>query len=374
MRRSLLAGLIGLVVVGCGGTESGDSWPWNLPAHFPLPKVPQSNPMSSAKVDLGRHLFYDVRLSYNESQSCGSCHEQDRAFTDARAQGLGSTGELHPRGPMALVNVAYAGSLNWGNPLVRDLESQALGPLFGESPVELGMAGHEDELVERLSTDDYYSGAFETAFGPDGTVSIETITKALASFQRTLLSYRSPYDRYAEGETEALTPAARRGLDLFLSERLECFHCHGGFNLSGSVDHEGSRFDQAAFFNNGLYNLDGEGAYPEDNQGLYTFSGLDRDKGRFKPPTLRNIAVTAPYMHDGSLATLEDVLDHYVRGGTQTSSGAYAGDGRDSPNKSSFVIGFELTPSDREDLLAFLNALTDEAFLTDPAFSDPFAP
>ncbi len=329
--------------------------------------------MSAAKIELGRHLFYDLRLSLNETQSCASCHEQARAFTDGRAQGKGSTGELHPRSPMALVNVAYAASLNWANPLVRDLEAQALGPLFGESPVELGMAGHEQELLQRLRSDSYYPGAFGEAFGElDGEISVDTITKALASFERTLLSYRSPYDRYLDGDASALSLSARRGLGLFLSERLECFHCHGGFNLSGSVDHEGNQFDQASFFNNGLYNLDGAGAYPPENEGLFTFSNLARDHGRFKPPTLRNIAKTAPYMHDGSLATLDDVLDHYTRGGTLTSSGAYAGDGRDSPNKSSFVIGFELSGQDRADLLAFLNALTDEALLTDPALANPF--
>lgn len=376
MRGPALA-LTGLFIAGCGGSELSPSadWVWDLPAHFPKPKVPEDNPMSSAKVELGRRLFYDVRLSHNQTQSCASCHEQARAFTDARAQGLGSTGELHPRGPMALVNVAYAASLNWANPLMRDLETQALGPLFGESPVELGLSGHEEELLQRLSTDTYYPGAFGLAFpGEDSTITLDTITKAIAAFERTLLSYRSPYDRYIQGEADALSPSARRGLGLFLSERLECFHCHGGFNLSGSVDHEGNMFDQAAFFNNGLYDLDGEGAYPPDNQGLYEFSGLDRDRGRFKPPTLRNIALTAPYMHDGSLASLDEVLDHYARGGSQTSTGARAGDGRDSPNKSSFVNGFELSPSEREDLLAFLQSLTDHAFVSDPAFSAPLSP
>jgi cytochrome c peroxidase len=371
MRRGLVT--VALAVnAACGGEVrvAPEVWDFGLPAHFPAPKVPEDNPMSAAKVGLGRRLFYDTRLSGNETQSCATCHEQARAFTDGKARGVGSTGEVHPRGAMGLTNVAYAATLNWANPVVRRLEAQALIPMFGESPVELGMAGREDELFARLAADPAYPAAFEAAF-PGRGVSLDTITQALAAFERTLISAGAPYDRYLAGDAGALSDAARRGLGLFLSERLECFHCHGGFNFTGSVDHEGNVFDQAAFFNNGLYDVGGLGRYPEDAPGLYEHTQDPTDHGRFKAPTLRNIAVTAPYMHDGRLATLDDVIDHYSRGGTLTADGPNAGDGRSNPNKSSFVVGFELSADERRDLLAFLHSLTDEGFLTDPRFGAP---
>jgi len=189
---------------------------------------------------------------------------------------------------------------------------------------------------------------------------------------RSIVSFDSAYDRYLAGDDSALDPAAVRGMDLFFSERLECFHCHGGFNFTDSTTHANDRVARVGFHNNGLYNIDANGAYPGDNTGLYDMTGERRDMGRFKAPTLRNVAVTAPYMHDGSIATLEEVLAHYERGGRLIEAGENAGDGRRSPFKSEFVVGFELSDAERADLLAFLNALTDESVLQDPALSDPF--
>ena len=163
------------------------------------------------------------------------------------------------------------------------------------------------------------------------------------------------------------------GRVLGVPDALECFHCHGGFLLSQAVDHDGSEFNQQTFINNGLYHLDSDGSYPDGNEGLYDLTHDPADKGKFKPPSLRNVAVTAPYMHDGSIATLEEVVEHYARGGRRVESGPNAGDGRDNPNKSSFLNGFEITEQEKQDLLAFLRALTDEELLSSPKFSDPFA-
>jgi cytochrome c peroxidase len=162
-------------------------------------------------------------------------------------------------------------------------------------------------------------------------------------------------------------------MTLFYSENLECHHCHGGFNFSEATIHAGSVFDSALFHNTGLYNLDGEGAYPANNTGIFEITGDPADMGRFRAPTLRNIAVTGPYMHDGSMDTLEAVLDHYAAGGRLIEDGPNAGDGRASPLKSGLVAGFSLTEDERADLVAFLESLTDETFLTDPALSDPYA-
>ena len=232
----------------------------------------------------------------------------------------------------------------------------------------------EQALVDRLADDPAYPALFSAAFpNADEPITIQGIADALASFQRTLISFNAPYDHYIRGDADAISASARRGLSLFFSERLECFHCHGGFNFSNAVDHDGNVFDQAEFHNNGLYNTDGRGAYPLDNTGLFESTGLESDMGRFKAPTLRNVALTAPYMHDGSLATLEQVLDHYARGGREIVTGPHAGDGATNPHKSSFISGFTLTAQERRDLLDFLHALTDTEFVTHPAFSDPFA-
>ncbi len=350
-----------------------EAWDWGLPARFPVPLVPDDNPMNEAKVELGRRLFYDTRLSLNETQACASCHEQARAFTEPRARSVGSTGEEHPRNSMSLTNVAYLSALTWANPLLDSLEEQALIPIFGEEPVELGMAGREDLLLERLAADPVYAELFPEAFPSEAApVSVQSVTRALAAFQRTLISHDSPYDRYVyEGDEAAMSASALRGAELFFSERLECFHCHGGFNFSDAVEHDGSRQTDATFHNTGLYNVDGRGAYPAVDPGLFDITADRRDVGRFRAPTLRNIELTAPYFHDGTAETLEEALAHYEAGG-RTVEGPNAGVGSESPLKSIFISGFTLTDAEREDVLAFLRSLTDRTFVTDPRFSNPW--
>jgi cytochrome c peroxidase len=346
---------------------------WNLPTGFPLPNVPADNPMSAEKVELGRHLFYDKRLSGNRTQACASCHKQELAFTDGRATGLGSTGQDHTRGSMSLANVAYAATLTWANNLVRELERQAQVPMFGEEPVELGLAGMEDELLQRLRDEPKYQELFPAAFPDDGDpISVLNITRAISSFQRTLISGGSPFDRRIV-EPSGYSESAARGEVLFNSERFECFHCHGGFAFADSVNHSGNRTEEF-FHNNALYNIDLEGGYPASNTGLYALTGNRNDMGRFKAPTLRNITLTAPYMHDGSIATLSEVLDHYAAGGRTIADGPNAGRGFDNPFKSEFLHGANppMTEPERQDLLAFLESLTDRGFITNPKFANPW--
>lgn len=385
----VVAGLLFLASsAGCGGespappsstsNSTDDVWDWKewgLPVGYPRPKVPEDNPMTATKVELGRRLFFDKRLSQNQTQSCGTCHEPQKAFTDARAQGLGSTGELHPRGPMSIVNVAYLATLTWGNPLLDNLEDQALVPLFGEFPVELGLAGQEDVLFERLKADDVYPGLFAKVFPDEQTpIGLNTIVKAISAFERSVISYRSAYDRYNYGgDPKALSAAALRGKDLFFSEKMECFHCHGGFNFSDSVQHDGTTFTETMFHNTGLYNIDGMGAYPEGGRGIYEVTKIASDMGRFRAPTLRNIALTAPYMHDGSITTLSEVLDHYAAGGRTIVDGPNAGIGNKNPYKSELINPFMLTADEKADVITFLESLTDTELVQDPRFSDPFA-
>ena len=347
---------------------------WNIPAWMPKPIVPADNPMNFQKVELGRHLFYEQRLSITGEFSCASCHLQKLAFTDGKTVAVGATGEKHPRNSMSLANIAYNPVLTWANPLITKLENQALVPIFGEHPVEMGMVGREKQILAMLRDDAKYRQMFTDAFKNEkNPINLSNLTKALAAFQRSLISVSSPYDKYRfGGDTNAISPAAKRGEKLFNSEDLECFHCHGGINFTDSVMHEKLAFQEIAFHNTGLYNIDGKGAYPANNTGVYEITSKPTDMGRFKAPTLRNIALTAPYMHDGSIATLEEVIDHYQAGGRTIQTGEFAGIGSTNPFKSEFISGFKLSESEKQDLLEFLRSLTDEEFIKNPAFSNPY--
>ncbi|MEW6128733.1 MAG: MbnH family di-heme enzyme [Acidobacteriota bacterium] len=350
------------------------AYEWNLPKGFPTPRVPEDNPMTAEKVELGRYLFYDKQLSITGKFACASCHKQERAFADENPLAVGATGEHHPRNSMGLTNIAYSPVLTWSNPNMRQLEKQALVPMFGEHPIELGLSGKDVEVLQRLKGEPIYQKLFAAAFPEDrDPFTLGNLTKALASFERTLISGNSPYDRYRySGDKNAISASAKRGENLFFSERLECFHCHGGFNFTETVDHVGKAFAEIEFHNTGLYNIDSKGAYPATNTGIFDFSKNAEDMGKFKAPTLRNIALTAPFMHDGSIQTLEEAIDHYAAGGRTIKSGEYAGVGRDNPFKSSFVKGFKLTAQEKTDLVNFLKSLTDELFITDARLSDPW--
>jgi len=314
-----------------------DAYQWALPKGFPKPAVPADNPMSAVKVELGRYLFYDKRLSVNGESSCATCHRQELAFTDGRKTALGTTGQLHSRNAMSLVNVAYSAALTWSNADLRRLEDQALVPMFGENPVEMGM--HEtDGLPAPVAADTRYRDLFARAFpGESDAINSRNVVKAIAAFERTIISEDSPYDRYHYGgDDNAVSAAAKRGEILFFSQKLSCFRCHGGFNFSDAMESAGRPQRELLFHNNGV------------------------GTGKFKTPSLRNVALTAPYMHDGSIATLEGVLDNYAAGG------------HDNPDKDRLIGGFPLTPDGRADLIEFLRSLTDDAVTHDPRFANPW--
>jgi cytochrome c peroxidase len=344
---------------------------WNLPAGFPTPVVPADNPMSAAKVALGRRLFYDKRLSKNGTQSCASCHQQKLAFSDGRANSIGSTGSTHPRSSMSLANVAFATTLAWANPLQTTLERQALVPMFGDDPIELGLTS-TPELEATLRGVPLYLQLFQDAFAADpNPVTIDHVVKALASFERTIISGNSPFDRwFFTNDSAAIGESAKRGYALFNGEKFECFHCHVGFALTDHVSYAGKAFRDRPYHNTGLYNLGG--AYPAPNTGVESVTRLPSDMGRFKAPTLRNIAVTGPYMHDGSIPTLDAVLDHYAAGGRTISSGPNAGVGSTNPNKDLIIRPFSPSADERADVIEFLKTLTDEAFLNAIDLSDPW--
>lgn len=364
---------VSIVVVILFLRTDSDAFEWGLPPNYPAPVVPADNPMDSRKVALGRRLFYDTRLSLNGTTACATCHVQALAFTDGRPRSVGATGERHPRSAMSLVNAGYASRLTWANHLIDKLEDQALTPIFGDDPVEMGMAGRDEDIVALLRSEPFYLANLRLAFPADSDpASVLNAVRAIAAFVRSIISFDSPYDRFLRGDATAMSASAQRGMALFFSERLECFHCHGGFNFTDSSTHESATVESIGYHNNGLYNIGGEGGYPPDNTGLHDMTGLPSDMGRFKAPSLRNVAITAPYMHDGSAATLDDVIDHYARGGRQLTEGPYTGDGRHNPYKSTFVKGFEISDTEREDLIEFLESLTDRRVLTEERWSNPW--
>lgn len=365
---------IGVPLISSCGFSSGTPYEWNLPPGFPQPQIPKDNALTQEKVELGRYLFYDKRLSGNATQSCASCHRQAGAFSEAVLTATGSTGQKHHRNSMALVNVAYSTTLTWAHPGITTLEQHLLLPLFGDAPIEMGAAGHEEEILARLRSDERYVELFSRAYPLQrNRITFDNVVKALASFTRTLISFDSPFDRYAYyGEDAALSESQVRGMNLFMSERLECNHCHSGFNLSQFVTHESGTTAERAFHVTGLYPASAAHVAGVD-YGLFSVTGDSADKDRFKAPTLRNVALTAPYMHDGSLATLEDVIDFYAAGGRVLTEGPRAGDGRSHPGKSPFIRGFELTDEEKRDVLNFLSSLTDLRFVSDERLSDPFA-
>jgi cytochrome c peroxidase len=346
----LLAGAVSATPAAATG------WDWQrdaaLPAWAPPPAVPADNPMSLAKVALGRRLFHDARLSADGRMSCATCHRQDRAFADPRRVALGVDGSAGLLNPPSVANAGYLSVLTWANPGQTRLEEQTLIPLFSQHPVEMGMAGREAELFAAIANDPAYPAQFRAAFPErDGAITLETLTKALAAFQRGITSFRSPYDRYRwGGERDAISPAAKRGEALFFGERLECYHCHGGPTFTDTLAHAWLPQPERGFHDTGVAATGGIGEQ----------TGDPTRRGAFRTPSLRNVALTAPYMHDGSLPTLDAVIRHYERGGL-----------RRGPHTSPLLRGFRLTARERADLVAFLDSLTDPHLLTDPRWAPP---
>lgn len=312
---------------GAGASNVEPSYS-GLQREFPPLNEPASNPTTAEKVTLGRLLFFDPVLSQNNDIACATCHHPDLGFSDGRPTAVGPQGTILSRNTPSLWNVGYAAHLFWDG-RVDSLESQVETPLM--HPDEMGVENSE-ALVTELQAIPEYSERFTEAFGGgDDAITLENVARALAAFQRTLISDNSPFDQYAAGNFDALTPPQRRGLALFRSGATRCFECHTP-----------PTFASDTFRVVGVDSDDpGRAAVSEEGQ-----------QGAFKVPSLRNVALSAPYMHDGSLATLADVVDFYAKGG---------GRAHGVENVDVFVNGFELTAQEQADLIAFLYALTDES-------------
>lgn len=357
-KRAQLAFQVGIVfcftmVIGAC-SKSPTPYSWNLPHNIPPPPVPADNPLTDESVILGEKLFFDKGLSANNTISCSSCHDPEHAFAEPKTVSVGANGDALKRNALALVNVAYNASFTWAHNNLESIEKQLMIPLFNEHPVEMGVTGNEKRILKRFEGSEYRA-LFEAAYGDD-TPNLNNIVKALASYVRSLVSFNSAFDNYAYAQDDdALTPQQLEGLNLFFSERTECFHCHGGLNFTQSSKHSFQPFTAQPFHNTGLYNEDGKGSYPESDMGLYSVTHNKDDMGKFRAPTLRNIALTAPYMHDGSIATLDEVIEFYARGGNVAES--------PNPYRSPFIKSFAISEDEKAALVAFLQSLTDEEFV-----------
>ncbi len=336
MFRNVIIVCLALSWVGCQQEQlpsvntAADPYVLKLPAHFPAMKIPEDNPLTVEKVQLGKRLFFDPILSRNKQLSCASCHKPELAFTDNQPQAIGIDNQLLPRNSPTLANIGYAPSLLFEGG-VPSLERQVVVPILAHNEFDISI----DSLVARLSADITYRFQFENVFQrlPD----LFTISRALAAYQRTLISGNARYDQAIQGKIR-LTELENRGKMLFFSDRLGCSSCHSGI-----------LFTSYGFENNGIYTSTGGQSRSDITLNI-------NDQGKLKIPTLRNIAVTGPYMHDGSLADLKAVITHYNRGEKR------------HPNQSPLIKPLHLTEEEQAALIAFLECLTDSSFISQKPF------
>lgn len=320
-----------VVALAATAVAAGAEVAWRrLPQGFPAPVVPADNPVSAERVMLGEQLFGDRRLSVTGEHACVSCHDPVHAFTDRQPRSIGAQGQRLRRNAPSILYSAWNPSLGWDSPGSRSLESQMLIPLFASHPVELGLAGVEARVLALLQADASMRQRFEEAFpGERDPVTMDNVIRAIASFERTLGEGSSAFDRYVfEADRDGMSPSAMRGLDLFFGGQAGCSGCHSGMAFSGSL--------------RSVEQPDAEPGFADNGHGT---------EGPARVPSLRNVAVTGPYMRDGALPTLAAVIDHYDRG----SSGGMQPSSPPLP-------ALHLTAEQKADLQAFLESLTDRPF------------
>jgi cytochrome c peroxidase len=329
------------IAPGAKGSETLRSGTWSMPLPLGLQAssayVPNDNPMSADKIVLGRLLYFDKRLSKDMSIACANCHNPYHGFADPARTSSGVRLQVGARNSPTVINRLFSAEQFWDG-RAQDLEAQSHGPLT--NPVEMAMGSNED-VVQRVQGISGYKPLFVKAFGDD-RIDLDRLGKAIATYERTVVSGNSSFDRYQAGDKDALSAAAVRGFALF-NGKANCKACHTGFN-----------FTDEAYQNIGV-GMD----KPTPDAGRYDVTKKDEDRGKFKTPTLRNIAETAPYMHDGSERTLAEVVDFYDRGGIG------------NPNLSKEIKPLHLSSGEKQDLIAFLESLTGEVQNATPPESLP---
>ena len=330
---------IGLVVGLLDNTQSWakaeEAYQLNIPLGLDedLLVIPKDNPLTKEKVALGKLLFFDKRLSGNNTVACATCHMPTLAFTDGQPVSMGIHRQVGGRSAPASINRVFSSAQFWDG-RAATLEEQSVGPFI--NPIEHGFKDH-DELVAKLKTITGYQPLFREAFGAD-EITIDLVGKAIASFQRTILSGNSPFDRFDYGgEDEALSASAQRGLKLFLG-KARCTRCHSGFNFTDEKFH----------------NLGIDWDTDHVDLGRYAVTKNPDDIGAFKTPTLREISRTAPYMHNGKFASLREVVEFYNKGGIK------------NPHQDLLIIPLKLTDEEKTDLVAYLESLSGEGWQMTP--------
>lgn len=293
-------------------------------------EYPDDEPHSEREIELGKHLFFDTRLSKNLNQSCATCHNPELGFSDGMAKGLGTDGNRLGRNAPHIYNLAWASTLFWDG-RAASLEEQALGPILSKDEMQMT----DTLVVERLLEVKFYQTEFGALYDDD--VTFENVGKAIAAFERSIVSDNSPFDRYLDGELTSMSPSAQRGLELYVG-KARCIKCHDGAN-----------FTDDSFHNIGTGDAD---------PGRQKITQSETMRGAFKTPGLRNIIFSAPYMHDGSLASLEEVVEHYNVGG------------KSKEGLSPLIIPLGLTEQEKADLVAFMAALTDPVEIERPVLAD----
>ncbi len=327
---------------GAGKTDTGKpdagkpAEPGDLLAELPLGldafgmKIPADNPVTAPKVELGKHLYFDTRLSKDDTVSCASCHDPGKGWSDGQKNSKGISSQFGNKNAPTVINRAFSTEQFWDG-RAKSLEDQALGPV--QNPSEMGNT--VEGMLANVSLVASYRPLFKAAFG-DEAITADRVAKAIASFERTIVSGNSPFDRYEAGDKAAMNESAVRGLAIFKdNQKGRCSICHAGFN-----------FTDEKYHNIGV-GMDKPG-WEKDHIGRFAVSKAEKDKGAYKTPTLRQVTASSPYMHDGSEATLEAVVELYAKGGNP------------SPHLDPEMKKLNLTDQDKKDLVEFLKALTGE--------------
>ena len=317
------------------------------PSHFPAPNLPETNPLTIEGVRLGRHLFYDDRLSGDNTQNCGSCHLQESNFAEPKRFSTGIDGIEGTINAMVLSNMAWQDFFFW-NGRINILEEQVKDPVV--NPIE--MHAEWPNVIEKLSQDQRYLDMYANAFGDDEITTART-AKALAQFIYTLVSGTSKLDAYIQGNY-TFTASEQLGFDIFNNEQGDCFHCHG----LATTGYQMGAYGLLQFSNNGIDSVLVEGS------GREGYTGLSSDRAKFKIPSLRNVEYSFPYMHDGRFQTLAEVIDFYNTGGFPSAT--------IDPNMKASGIGRNWSIEQKQGLIDFLKTFSDPTFLTDTAFSNPW--
>ncbi len=337
MKRAALMIAAAVILIGCNALTSDlPQQLLEIPVGFPDMPMPSDNPLSAQKIALGKRLFYDPILSLDSSVSCASCHKQEHGFADTKSTSSGVKNETGVRNALAIANAGYLKALFYDG-RAASLDEQIMGAIT--NPIEM----HSDAklIATRLQNHPKYPQLLREAFGETADIDTRNAVKAIASFVRTIVSGNSRYDNFMHGDSSALTAQQRRGMTLFFSNRTNCAVCHSGYNFTDEKFH--STGISSHYFDGGRY----EATHNEDDRGL------------FRTPTLRNVALTAPYMHNGEFFTLDRVLELYSRGG------------RSFVNKDSLIVPLNLNNEEKSDIIAFLQSLTDEKMLTNSKYAKP---